>query len=159
MYWYETGVKSSEGTFNKDQRSGLWLYYNEDGTVTQEFTYANGVLNGRETKWVVSASDTLGKEYEKFYKDGVLNGPATNWVNGFRSKMITYKQERPNGPWVNWYPESDQIKEQGFHKNKIRDGLTTYYYENGNKMRQGNIKDGKEDGKWTIYWEEGKIKV
>ena len=35
------------------------------------------------------------KEYEKFWKDGQLNGPATTWVDGFRSKMVTYKGESP----------------------------------------------------------------
>ena len=56
--------------------------------------------------------------------------------------MITYKgetstgKEIASGPWVNWYPESDQIKEQGFHKNNIRDGLTTFYYENGNEPEE-----------------------
>ena len=97
VYWFQNGVKNSEGTFSEDQRSGLWLFYNEDGSVYKELTYANGVLNGRETKWLVSASDTLGKEYEKFWKEGELNGPSTTWANGFRSKMVTYKGETPKG--------------------------------------------------------------
>ena len=75
--------KSSEGTFSKDKKSGLWLYYNDDGAVVQELTYSNGDLNGRVTKWVVSALDSLGKEYEKYYKNGFLNGPTTIW------KMVT----------------------------------------------------------------------
>ena len=87
----------------------------------------------------------MGKEYEKFWKEGELNGPSTTWANGFRSKMVTYKGETPKGdeiatgPGVIWHTESDQIKEQGFHKNNIRDGLTTYYYENGNKQKEGHL--------------------
>ena len=137
--------------------------------MEQEFTYANDVLNGRETKWLVSASDTLGKEYERFYKDGERNGPSTTWVNGFRSKMVTYKGETPkgkelaNGPWVTWHPESDQIKEQGFHKNNIRDGLTTYYYENGRKQKEGHLsanlerKLSKPEGIWTYWNVDGQV--
>ncbi len=167
--WFETGVKSSEGAFSKNERDGLWLYYNEDGAVTQELTYSNDLLNGRETKWVVSSSDSLGKEYEKFWKDGQLNGPATTWVDGFRSKMVTYKgesetgREIANGPWVIWYPDSDQIMEQGFHKNNIRDGLTTYYYENGNKKKEGNLsanvnqKLSKPEGVWTYWNKDGQV--
>ena len=169
VYWFQNGVKNSEGTFSEDQRSGLWLFYNEDGSVYKELTYANGVLNGRETKWLVSASDTLGKEYEKFWKEGELNGPSTTWANGFRSKMVTYKGETPKGeeiatgPWVIWHTESDQIKEQGFHKNNIRDGLTTYYYENGNKQKEGHLsanldkKISKPEGVWTYWNVDGQV--
>ena len=83
--------------------------------------------------------------------------------------MITYKgesetgKEIANGPWVIWYSGSDQIMEQGFHKNNIRDGLTTYYYENGNKKKEGNLsaninqKLSKPEGVWTYWNKDGQV--
>ena len=83
--------------------------------------------------------------------------------------MVTFKgesetgKEIANGPWVIWYPGSDQIMEQGFHKNNIRDGLTTYYYENGNKKKEGNLsaninqKLSKPEGVWTYWNKDGQV--
>ena len=44
-----------------------------------------------------------------------------------------------------------QMKEQGFHQEGIREGLTTYYYDNGVMQREGFFKAGLPDGIWT-YW-------
>ena len=67
--------------------------------------------------------------------------------------MTTYKSDAPSGPWVIWYPNSEQVKEQGFHRNGQRDGLTTYYYTDGVKQREGyyNFNSGLPEGIWT-YW-------
>ena len=65
--------------------------------------------------------------------------------------MTTYKSDSPEGPWVIWFSNSDQIKEQGFHQKGIREGLTTYYYEDGTMQREGFFKEGLPDGMWT-YW-------
>ena len=76
--------------------------------------------------------------------------------------MVTYKgesetgREIANGPWVIWYAGSNQIMEQGFHKNNIRDGLTTYYYEDGTMQREGFYKNGFADGIWTYWNAKGK---
>ena len=81
------------------------------------------------------------KQEEKFYKNGKLDGPSTYWVNGYRGTMTTYKSDKPEGPWVIWYPNSDQIKEQGFHQDGIKEGLTTYYYDDGTMQREGFFKE------------------
>ena len=65
--------------------------------------------------------------------------------------MTTYKSDTPEGPWILWYPNSDQIKEQGYHQSGIKEGLTTYYYEDGGMQREGFFKDGLPDRIWT-YW-------
>ena len=65
--------------------------------------------------------------------------------------MSNYRSDVADGPWVIWYPNSDQIKEQGFHQEGIKEGLTTYYYEDGTMQREGFYKNGFADGIWT-YW-------
>ena len=37
-----------------------------------------------------------------------------------------------------------------------RDGLASWWFENGQKAKEGNWKNGKEDGKLTIWYENGK---
>ena len=47
-------------------------------------------------------------------------------------------------------------KRQGFHQKGIREGLTTYYYEDGTMQREGFFKEGLPDGMWTYWNKEGK---
>ncbi len=65
--------------------------------------------------------------------------------------FTNYRSDVPDGPWVIWYPNSDQIQEQGFHQDGIKEGLTTYYYKDGTMQREGFFKNGLPDGLWT-YW-------
>jgi len=152
-WWYDTGVKQSEGNYLDDEQDGLWLYFATDGSVAEEVTFSGGERDGRSTVWLTPEE----KQEEKFYKHGRLDGPSTYWENGYRSTMTSYKSDKPEGPWAIWYPNSDQIKEQGFHQGGIREGLTTYYYEDGVMQREGYFKNGLPDGVWT-YWNTKRIK-
>nr|MCS5651043.1 hypothetical protein [Candidatus Neomarinimicrobiota bacterium] len=151
-YWFDTGIKFSEGAWEQGEMNGLWLWYNPDGSVVEEKTYHMGKLNGRSTKWLTTET----KDWEHFYKNGMLDGPTTIWENNYRARMTTYKADAPEGPWVIWYANSEQIKEHGFHQKGMRDGLTTHYYENGEKMKEGYLKLGKPDGVWTYWNTKGK---
>jgi antitoxin component YwqK of YwqJK toxin-antitoxin module len=146
-WWYDTGYKKSEGSYLDDEQDGLWLYYNPDESIGEEITFLGGQKDGRSTTWLTPEE----KSEEKFYRNGKLDGPSTFWENGFRSVMTSYKNDVPNGPWMIWYPSNDQIKEQGFHFDGLRDGLTVYYYKNSVKQREGNYNAGYPEGVWS-YW-------
>ena len=45
-------------------------------------------------------------------------------------------------------------KFEGSYKDGKKDGLWTFYDENGNKDFQGTFKVGEKDGKW-VYWNNG----
>ena len=115
--------------------------------LDEEITFSNGKRDGRSTLWITPEE----KQEEKFYRNGRLDGPSTFWKNGHRSTMTNYRSDVPDGPWVIWYPNSDQIQEQGFHQDGIKEGLTTYYYKDGTMQREGFFKNGLPDGLWT-YW-------
>jgi len=38
---------------------------------------------------------------------------------------------------------------------KIKDGLHTEWYENGQKKEEGTYKNGEKDGLWTEWYENG----
>jgi len=65
--------------------------------------------------------------------------------------MTSYKNDIPEGPWVIWYPNDIQIKEQGFNLNGKRSGLTTYWYSDSVKQKEGYYSNGKPDAVWS-YW-------
>ena len=150
-WWYDTGIKKSEGNYIDNEQDGLWSYFANDGSIDEEISFSNGKEDGRSTLWLTPEE----KQEEKFYKNGKLDGPSTFWENGYRSTMTTYKSDSPEGPWVIWFSNNDQIKEQGFHQKGIREGLTTYYYEDGTMQREGFFKEGLPDGMWTYWNKEG----
>ena len=47
-----------------------------------------------------------------------------------------------------------KLFEKTFKDGKL-DGLSTGWYENGQKWWEATYKDGKEDGKWTTWYENG----
>ena len=54
------------------------------------------------------------------------------------------------------YYSNGNLKEEGFIKNDINEGLWKYYYKDGQLDKKGNFKNGKKDGLWEAYL-NGKI--
>ena len=63
---------------------------------------------------------------------------------------LKFNNEELNGMVYMSY--DDKKVNLGEIKNGKKDGLWTYYYENGIKRVEGTYKDGKPDGIWT-FWE------
>ena len=50
------------------------------------------------------------------------------------------------------------MEKEGNYKDGKKDGLTTYWYEDGQKKQEANLRDGKGDGLWTKWYENGQKK-
>jgi antitoxin component YwqK of YwqJK toxin-antitoxin module len=50
------------------------------------------------------------------------------------------------------------ISISSFTQNKLKDGNTKFYYENGTVSSEGTIKNGKPEGYWFTYYPSGLIK-
>lgn len=64
-------------------------------------------------------------------------------------------EQTPYTGWVKLMRDNGQVKFLVKVKDGKQDGLTTYWYENGQKIREENWKDGKQDGLWTKWHENG----
>ena len=70
---------------------------------------------------------------------------------------IVNSAEEKNKPeeYIEYY-ESGQVKFKGFiDKDGNANGITTYYYENGNKQAEGMFENNKLQGEWTYFKENG----
>ena len=58
---------------------------------------------------------------------------------------------------VDYYSPEDGggVMEEGDYKDGKKDGLWTYWYENGQKKREENYKGDKRNGLWTWWYENG----
>ncbi len=67
----------------------------------------------------------------------------------------TYKNGKKDGLWTWWYENGQKLKEETYKGGK-EDRSWTSWYKNGQKKFEGISKDGKRDGLWTDWDENGK---
>ena len=114
--------------------------YNKEGKVidTDEWIEENHPENGVfKIYWAkdggVSVKDEgLNQRYEWIYKDG----------------------KRGDGPSKGWYPNGN-MKQVWNWKNGYKDGLQSYWFENGQLFYEGIFVDGLKEDKWTWWYEDG----
>lgn len=61
---------------------------------------------------------------------------------------------------VDYYSEGTKFSETNYseetiYNKQLKDGLMTYWYENGQKKKEGTYKDNNKNGKWTEWYENG----
>jgi antitoxin component YwqK of YwqJK toxin-antitoxin module len=56
-----------------------------------------------------------------------------------------------------YYPNK-QVQLEGTFQDNKRNGIWTYWYENGKMWSQGNYVNGKSTGKRTTFFENGKVR-
>ena len=75
----------------------------------------------------------------------------------FDGKLYELNSEKPfSGIIYNMYPDS-VLEYEGKYKNGKPNGLLTYWYNNGNKMREWKLKNGSPIGKWKYYNTDGTL--
>jgi len=57
-----------------------------------------------------------------------------------------------------WYHKNGQKSSEGMMVSGKQEGLTTFWDENGNKIRQVESKNGIANGIWQEYYSTGKLK-
>jgi antitoxin component YwqK of YwqJK toxin-antitoxin module len=94
--WYPNGNKESEGVYRNSLLQGRWLWYHENGKLSTEETYSNGVLSD------LTCFDSSGKESGNLCgisKPAVLKG-----IGDFRSFLMEN---------LSWPPEAIKNRIEG----------------------------------------------
>ncbi|MDD4603700.1 MAG: hypothetical protein PHF97_07825 [Bacteroidales bacterium] len=68
----------------------------------------------------------------------------------------SYKDNQRNGVWSYWY-ENGKLWSQGTFVNGKSDGKRTAYFENGKVRYEGNYKEDMRVGKWRFFDENGRL--
>ena len=69
-WWFDNGVKQSEGNYYNDEQNGLWSYFALDGSIAEEITFTAGKRDGRSTIWL----NQKRNKKKNFTKTGNLTG-------------------------------------------------------------------------------------
>jgi antitoxin component YwqK of YwqJK toxin-antitoxin module len=101
---YQNGVLRSKGALINGKKNGLWIFFNEDGSVSSEYLYFNDSLYGNHVAYFEVGGDTL------------VSG---NYVNGLE-----------DGEWKSFYG-NNLIARKAYYKRGKKVGIWEYYKEDG----------------------------
>ena len=75
-------------------------------------------------------------------------------TNGSRWMEKPYKDGKPNGKWLEWYPEGQQKTQLSFASGK-RDGECSEWHPNGQLRWRATFREGQPDGNWDEWEPDG----
>lgn len=144
-----------EGNLHNGIKEGVWSEYWPNEYPSSITSYMNGQMQGMKVGF-----DGVGRiEYIENYKNDKLEGPRKVYdpQRGGRLVELTYYSDgKKHGNYTKWY-ENGKIQENGVYVYDVRDGVSNWYFENGNKSVEYSYRDGKLDGNASTYYDNGKV--
>lgn len=116
-FYHENGNLMGHGLFNKGKWSGVWEFYNSDGTLDEIGNHENGLRNGKWYRWNFIDTDTI--VYETNYKNGSLDGESIVKKNN----IIIGKQIYNEGIITELINYSDSINSSLYYESELIDIL------------------------------------
>lgn len=150
----ESGNLQCEGYNINGLQDGIWTLYQPSKYPGELISYKAGKKEGTHLK--IRGDGTV--EYIEQYKNDLLEGPRRIYnARGPIAEEIWYSAGMKNGNYIRWYPSAYK-QEEGRYLNDKRDGVLTWYYDNGNKIAAiYNYENGVLEGEVTAYHNNGKI--
>lgn len=129
IYFYDNGVVSSYGKYQKGLKEGKWIYFDEAGDKSGEVIY-------KEDK----VTDTV----LLFYNNGKLKN------------KITYLNGEKTGPFIDFYLNGNKYR-TGSYQNGEYSGPMTYFFKHGSVEYNLNYKKGLLEGKLEEFYADGSL--
>lgn len=76
VWWYSSGLKQLEGTYDYDKPVGTFTWWHSNGQKQLEGEFKAGKQNGKFTWWYANGQ----KQLEQEYADNVAQGPWKRWA-------------------------------------------------------------------------------
>lgn len=132
-YYYGNGQLSEEGMIKNGKPDGLWKAYYPSGVLQSESSFKNGISGyGISKLYYENGKIAMEMESEGYM---ITDGKVTAY----------FKHYYPNG----------QLKQEFFIKDNVSDGLEKEYDERGNLIAEQIWRNGKKEGISTYYYEDG----
>jgi antitoxin component YwqK of YwqJK toxin-antitoxin module len=139
---------------------GLLFLFTTNAYAQRELLcgFKNGLQEGICKQFYDNGQVSESVEWEK----GKMNGDAFFYYkNGSLQAKGKFKKNFKIDTWEYFF-ESGKIKTienfKVIENTQVKEGLFTYFYENGNKNEVSAFKDNKREGTYTFYYENGNLK-
>jgi antitoxin component YwqK of YwqJK toxin-antitoxin module len=151
--WHDNGKKKSEVFYvNGKIDNGIYYTYDREGNKLSAITYSNhikikeekykyGKLNGITTEWYENGE----LKSETFYKNGIKDGMSRSYNYLGKVTEETYNVAGTTGKTTKYeYYDNGNPRLKSEYENNIQHGITTEWYEGGEKKREAKYERGKE---------------
>jgi len=94
--WFESGTKMKEGEFINDEKNGIWIEYNEDGSLKSKTEYNLGKKVPTQEEREIEEKKLKEAEAEAKRKESEKNEREKRWANeaeNAKAKQILEKKE------------------------------------------------------------------
>lgn len=167
VFYYPSGVKSSEGTLVNGQPDGWWKSYDENGNLVSEGNRKNLLLDSLWTfyndgKKYLTQHYVAGKKEGEEIRYTSTDYTVTHWQ---ADSIIDVVSTFDNAGWLKRSIPYAAGKAHGMAKEYNSDGLVvkvTKYYRGimGRSERINRTdKSGLKQGNWKYFWENGNLKM
>ncbi len=156
LYLYLFLIIAISACGNADIGGKVVTYYDGDYKhIRKEVYYVSPdeIKHGNYTLFSKQGKPALKGHYINGAKSGVWK----TFENGSLVLEETYKNDKRNGAYINYYPENRQIKEEGSYVDGVASGTWKLYYSNGIMYVSKALKDGRFHGKYFRYASNGAL--
>ena len=122
----EKGQKIAQGKYAGQMKTGEWNYFTEGKLVSSE-TFQYNLKNGLAKKYYQSGELLEESNWKNNLKDGLYKA---FYKNGKSYLECMYKLGMLDGWCISFYPNGG-METETFYKNKLREGDSKYYDEEG----------------------------
>ncbi len=142
-YDYYTIIYKGKGKKMKDEKDGIWKYYDEKNNIRIEGNYYQ---NKKDGIW-------------KIY-----------FANGKLQTLGKYNNDKPDSIWISYF-KNGKTNWTGLYKDSLMQQKWSFYYSNdslagtgyfingnGTSIDEIGIPENGRDGKWTQYYSNGNIR-
>ena len=177
-YLNENREKLEEGTYKRGSKDGMWTYWDGKGNKKLEGIFRPYSPNGLWTYWDEKGVQYKGEmlqERSSIVKFTDFDGNPIDYKNGeyllYESSVVsnelkisahgTIKDQKQIGKWTYWNSYNGCKKKEGTYKgenefgNPKKDGLWTFWYENGKMEEEGTYKNDSLVGEWNSWYKNG----
>ena len=119
-----------EGNFDNGNKTGIWIYYNDDKIIKSLYHYEKDSLNGKSII---------------YYENGNVSSEG-DYLNGKKSGLWVYNKENKVRDYEENYVDGKQ------------NGSYISYFDNKKIYEKGIMVDGWKHGNWLTNYYDGSIK-
>ncbi|MBA3663607.1 MAG: hypothetical protein H0W61_05295 [Bacteroidetes bacterium] len=177
-FYYNNGIKRSEGEFKKGVKTGPWKYYFAAGNIKEYHEMNNGEEKVYKTYYennnpkvdLAFTDNKINGEVKTYYsngninmirnyKDGKIAGKETQYFRNSSLKYIVENNEGIyNGDFLEYYDNGNVYQKFTFVNGAIVGKASTYYNNDNNSLEsEGAYVKNKITGEWKYYHKNGKL--
>ena len=140
--YYPDGKVKTVASYKGNVPEGIRREYNENGQVTDSYTYRNGKI---VAEGIIDDEGVKDGPWKEYYEDGQLRSEGN------------YRQGKKIGKWKYFHQNGNLEQEGNYNNQGNTDGNWVWYYDNNTLLREESFLNGQSEGLFTEYDENGKI--